>query len=247
MAGDNTQLNRYARAINKLFSVTAINISYRLAPANTFPVAPNDAWDSLKWIVANQKPLNIDLDAGFVIGGVSAGANLSAVCSQKWLSEDCSPPITGTLLLIPLLLREEIVPKEYKHLWLADAQNAQAPFFNGANVVKAIDAYEPDLNSPDFSPFNANGAHVGLPRTYISVCGLDPLRDDGLIYYQVLRERGVETRLDIYPGVPHGHLRIPQLKSAQKSFRDFLDAVGWTLRDERAPVEVDEVISSLSF
>jgi len=40
-----------------------------------------------------------------------------------------------------------------------------------------------------------------LAKAYINVAGMDPIRDDGLIYEQVLRQEwGVETRLDIYPG-----------------------------------------------
>ncbi len=40
-----------------------------------------------------------------------------------------------------------------------------------------------------------------LAKAYINVAGMDPIRDDGLIYEQVLRQEWeVETRLDIYPG-----------------------------------------------
>jgi hypothetical protein len=34
---------------------------------------------------------------------------------------------------------------------------------------------------------------------------MDPLRDEGLLYEQVLREEwSVKTGTDIYPGLPHG-------------------------------------------
>jgi acetyl esterase/lipase len=48
-------------------------------------------------------------------------------------------------------------------------------------------------------------SHEGLPPAYIQVCGADPLRDEGLIYEEVLREEGkIRKKLDVFPGLPHG-------------------------------------------
>lgn len=48
------------------------------------------------------------------------------------------------------------------------------------------------------------GGHKDLPPHLIQADGLDPLRDDALIYSQVLRESGVPVQTIVYPGVPHG-------------------------------------------
>ena len=63
--------------------------------------------------------------------------------------------------------------------------------------------YKPDTKSPLRSPL-IFPSHGGLPPAYIQVCGADPLRDEVLIYEQVLKEAGVRTKLDIFPGLPHG-------------------------------------------
>lgn len=51
-------------------------------------------------------------------------------------------------------------------------------------------------SNPECSPL-LFPSHNGLPPTYIQVCGLDPLRDEGLLYEKVLREEGVKTKVDV--------------------------------------------------
>lgn len=172
------------------------------------------------------------------MGGVSAGANLTAVTAQRWLDEKKAPAITGLVLIIPALIRPQFVPEKYKDIWTSLEQNAEAPLFNAASIDGAMAAYGPDEMSAQFSPFHAKNPHVGLPPVYINVCGMDPLRDDGIVYHHVLEDHGVKTKLDVVPGVPHGHIAMAHLKSAQKAAAQFVQAVGWITGDEKSDEEV---------
>ena len=52
----------------------------------------------------------------------------------------------------------------------------------------------PSATDPDFSPLLAT-SHAGLPPACMQVCGMDPLRDEGILYEKVLKEQGVKTKL----------------------------------------------------
>ena len=71
-------------------------------------------------------------------------------------------------------------------------------------LTRESEHYQPDINSPLYAPFNHPDGHTGLPPIAFQVCGMDPLRDEALIYERVLREDfGVNTKLHVYPGLPH--------------------------------------------
>ncbi|GKU15213.1 unnamed protein product, partial [Fusarium langsethiae] len=83
-------------------------------------------------------------------------------------------------------------------------QNRNAPGLD----VKAAEFlrrnYAPGPKSELFSPLLWPSGHGGLPKTFLQISGLDPLRDDGLIYARELHNAGVDVKINTYPGVPHG-------------------------------------------
>jgi len=240
--GDNTQLGPVSRTVAKLYSAVAVNIAYRLAPMHKFPTAAHDTHDTILWLSKNATSLGADLSKGFILLGASAGANLAAITAQKWMSTKSSPPITGVSLAVPWLLSEDIVPEEYKDLWFSRDQNQDAMILNKTAMAYMMAAYEPDVHSPEFSPFNDPCAHHGLPPVHIQVCGSDPLRDDGLVYEKVLRDYGVKTKMEVYSGVPHGFSLFRGLPLAKRSFFDEILAVGWLLGDKKTDQDIERLV-----
>ena len=95
-------------------------------------------------------------------------------------------------------------------------QNKDAPVLNKTNIEHFLGAllrpsptrlfhlsdfpkewYKPNPTDKRMSPLLLED-HKGLPPAYLQISGLDPLRDDGLIYEKVLREAGVPTKLEVY-------------------------------------------------
>jgi acetyl esterase/lipase len=89
--------------------------------------------------------------------------------------------------------------------------------------------YKADPNSSLRTPILFE-SHKDLPPTYFQICGLDPLRDEALIYEEILRESGVKTEVDIYPGLPHSFWSFyPEAQFSKKLQEDNVKALKWLL------------------
>lgn len=230
VGGSKDQLTRTSRALVKTFGATVVNISYRLAPENKFPAAQHDCWDSMKWIASNAKGsvLTSNPSKGFLMGGVSAGGALTASFSRIFQEQPLEYPLTGQWLSVPSLMYPEAVPEEYKDYFLSTDQQDDGPFLS-RKAREALKGFaEWDVSSPLRYAINSNTPISGQPKTYFQVCGMDPLRDDALIYDEMLKNAGVETKVDLYEGCPHAHFAaFPTLEISKKADIDTVVGFGW--------------------
>lgn len=138
--------------------------------------------------------------------------------------------------MIPALCAKEAVPERFRADYRSYEQNANAP-----NVIlseKSMDlftsSYGAERKSELFSPLIWSTGHKGLPPAYFQVCGLDPLRDEALIYERLLREEdGVKTKINVYPGLPHGFWGVfPKLKASAKFVDESVKGLHWLLEQK---------------
>ncbi|KAK5121102.1 hypothetical protein LTR85_005586 [Meristemomyces frigidus] len=223
------------RLLCRKLGVTAVNVDYRLAPEHKFPAAVLDSYDATKWAAENASSLGADPSKGFIVGGTSAGGNIAAVVSHLWRDEGLKPSITGAHLMIPALCYHAYVPEKYKVDYKSWEQNKDAPILSEKACTLLMGSYkatDEDLKDPLLSPLLFPTGTKGLPPTYFQVCGMDPLRDEALIFERILREEeGIETKLDVYPGQPHGFWSVaPKMKASQKFVDDSVQGVKWLLQ-----------------
>ncbi|KAJ6119509.1 hypothetical protein N7523_003789 [Penicillium sp. IBT 18751x] len=225
--GDNSNFAAQALALRALYGATVVLTSHRLVPEHPFPVGQQDIWDSLMWLAKNaESVLGADMNAGFIVGGVSSGGNTAATVGQMWVDEyaneynglqDSSrPKLTGMWLSVPFLFSsKDHVPKEYQDSFLSREQ-FKGDSTSGEIPAAVVKMQQWDTRSRWYSPINSPNPepHKGLAkhgaRVYFQAAGRCFARDDSLIYERILSQNGVETKLDIYPGVslehePHIH------------------------------------------
>lgn len=229
----------FARQLVKRFHAVVVAPTYRLAPEHPFPTGFNDGWDAFSWIAENASgPLCADPSKGFLIGGVSSGANISNVVAHLARDNGLQPPITGLWLScagIRLAPKDaDKLPEKYRERYLSRAQdsclNSGVTTSDMAKLIK--ESLKPDPDSHLYSPmiWPTEAGHKDLPKTYSQVCGMEPSRDETLIFDDMLKNEGVPTRLDLYVGLPHAFFYsfrdLPQTKDWEK---DTMDGFAWLL------------------
>ena len=89
--------------------------------------------------------------------------------------------------------------------------------------------YKDDESSPLRSPILFD-SHEKLPKHYFQICGLDPIRDEGLIYAKALGEAGVDVKMSVYPGLPHSFWSWwPTAAFSKKQQEDSIEGIKWLL------------------
>ena len=207
--GDRSDEDQNCRLFSRDLGAVCINVEYRLAPEHPFPTSVYDSYDVVKWCAATASPsstvLPVDLRKGFIVGGASAGGNLAAVVCQLGRDEKLNPPLTGQYLCVPALLWTDVVPEKWKADYRSRLEPSSDPVLKDLRAAGSglIEALNPDTASPLFSPL-IHPNLKGLPPAFFQIGGLDPLRDEGLIFERVLREENdVPTKLEVYDGFGH--------------------------------------------
>jgi acetyl esterase/lipase len=179
--------------------VCVFNLNYRHTPEFTYPTPWLDVETALRWL-HSEAPFPFDASK-VILEGISAGAWMTAshVLAQRLRTRlaDC-PPIAGQILMIPCLAHYDCFGPQLARLASPNKsskeENKNAPILPIARIAQFLDLLKvQDLREDDLflNPGNATVDQVrNLPPTVIGVAGLDPLRDEALLYGRLLEEAG---------------------------------------------------------
>jgi acetyl esterase len=201
-----------ARHLALASGAAVLAVDYRLGPEYPFPAPLDDVLAAIAAVQGGALGAQIDVRR-FALAGDSAGANLAlgallALRDAGGMTARCGVLYYGCLA--PLFDTEShrllgdgtygLSSERMRWYW----RNFLGGKLEGAPVRAA--------------PLEADPA--GLPPLYLVAAGLDPLRDDTLLFAERLKGAGVAHQVETVPGVIHGFLRnAGKLPAARRSLQ----------------------------
>ena len=153
-----------------------------------FPAGLNDCASAVQWAFANKDKLGI---SSIVISGESGGGNLAIATTLKAKQEGWSEQVDGVYAMCPYISGAYANPPT-ELLSLHENNGYMMDCAMMATLVKVYDPTGSDATNPLAWPYFADNSDLeGLPPHVISVNELDPLRDEGLVFYRKLLAAGV--------------------------------------------------------
>ncbi len=158
------------------------NSAGKLGP-HPFPAGLNDCFSGVQWTHENRESLGV---SKIVISGESGGGNLAIATTMKAKQEGALDMIAGVYAQCPFISglyedKDPALPSLYEN---------DDYFLNCSMLGSMVRMYSPDASddtNPLAWPYHAEVDDLrGLPPHIVSVNQLDPLRDEGLAFYQKL-------------------------------------------------------------
>ena len=203
---------KMAMAYAKLAMCRVVYVRYRLAPAYPFPYPQEDCYKALTWVYDHAQDLGVDPNK-IGVGGDSAGGTLSAAVCLMARDRNAKMKPLFQMLIYP---------------WLDDRNGSESnrrftdtPMWNSTLSKKVGPIINPDPSKTPLayrSPAEAE-SHKDLPPAYIEIAEFDCLRDDGILYADLLRAHGIPAELHETKGTMHGFDTVFNAPTTQKMIK----------------------------
>jgi acetyl esterase len=198
-----------------------VSVGYRLVPEAAYPAGLQDCYGVVRWAAEHGEDLRWDGENLAVAGNSSGGNFVAAVAAMA--RDDGFDRITHQVLFYPSLDLDFDVERYASLRENAEGyglETAGLKPFNSFYIASGADPADPLV-----SPIKREDL-AGMPPALIVTAEYDPLRDEGELYGQRLREAGVAATVSRYAGAGHGFIQhfswIPEYYQAFTETAEFL-------------------------
>ena len=208
-----------ARAMAKMAKAIVVAVEYRKAPEAKFPAQQDDAFAAYKWTLANAGSFGGDPKKVAVMGE-SAGGNLAINTSIAARDAGIMLPVYQ-VLVYPMAGTDMNTPSYMDSANAKPLNKAMMKWFYDQSISKPADMMDPRLAIYEKANLK------GLEPTTVITAEVDPLRSDGQMLAQKLKDAGVKVDSKTYEGVTHEFFGmgavVGNAKSAEKMVASNLD------------------------
>ncbi|KAF7553895.1 hypothetical protein G7046_g6960 [Stylonectria norvegica] len=197
--------------------VRLYSVGYRLMPTYPASICLSDSLDGFKVLHSETSKT--------IIVGSSSGGQMAAAVSQAAARES----IHGVLLRCPVAADGpsgiSYIPEK-----LRPYHTSVSPTF-----ISSLNGYlerAVPRDGLERLPLEASREELeGLPRTWMQLCTNDTIYSDGLCYAMILRDAGVDVKVELEKGWPHTFwLKAPELPESLDAEKRMVEGLRWLLR-----------------
>jgi acetyl esterase len=187
----------YCAEAARQMDMPVIAIDYRLAPEHRFPAAAEDCEAATRWVASSPAELGFNV-TGLVTSGDSAGGNLTIVTTMALRDNPADAPVLVQHPIYPWVTPDTDWPsmRDFATGFLLEA--------DGMDYFAAAYAASVD----DYRGFPLGFDQHGMPPSLVVTAGLDPLRDQGIAYYERLKADGVRAEHRSADGNIHAYINL---------------------------------------
>jgi acetyl esterase/lipase len=206
-----------ARALANGAEAVVISVGYRLAPENKFPTAWDDALAAYKWAAANVGRWRGD-PRRLALAGEGAGGNLALSTALSTAGAGVTRP-KAVIAIYPMTQTGAATESYVDSANAKPLNKATIGWFLNETLNSAADKTDPRLDI-------IHAKLSLLPPVTIINAQIDPLRSDGAMLEEALKQAKIPVTRKEYEGVTHDFFGaaavLPAAKNAQSLVADRL-------------------------
>ncbi|KAF7721755.1 hypothetical protein EC973_004172 [Apophysomyces ossiformis] len=186
--------------------MAVVFVEYNLAPEVKFPIAHEECYAALEWLVNNHESVKVNPDKIAIMGdsgGAHMAAGLSTISKQRGLDV-----IKAQALVYPAVAPH----REHLESWKLYGSgeyvltHKEANYFMDSYFPKHPSEYQDVLATPSIA---SKEELASLPPTLIITAECDILRDEGEAYARQITEAGADATAIRIVGTMHGFFAHP--------------------------------------